>query len=86
MLHFCDFVSQHRYVKNTFLLLPFVRNKYTQVHLCNQDDEMRVGNASAESFRRRSFKTFIILSHMQMLIFLSSSGNKGGSHPAKYVE
>lgn len=33
-----------------------------------------------------SFKTCIILSHMQMLIFLSSSGNKDGSHPAKYIE
>lgn len=52
MLHFWDFASQHRYAKNTFLLLPFVRNKYTQVHLCNQDYEMRAGSAPAESFSR----------------------------------
>lgn len=74
------------HVKNTFLLLPLVRSKHAQSRLCNQDCEMRAGSAPAGSFSSWWFKTFTILSRMWMLIFLSNSGNKGGSHPAKYVK
>lgn len=74
------------HVKNTFLLLPLVRNKHTQSHLCNQDCEMRAGSTPAGSFSSWWFKTFIILYRMWMLIFLSTSGNKGGSHPARMRE